>query len=136
MVKDAIANLGDLITNLGTSIVNGFKSIIEYLFVPSDNIFSDVQDMFNEKFGIFNQVSNLLKTLTFADDSAKPNFNIKLYGKTMKFIDFSFFDDYRTFIHNVILMIAYFKFIIWVVNNAPAVVTGTGGSLSEKGGSE
>lgn len=140
LLKDTFVSIGNLIlegiSTVGNFIVNGLKEVLELLFVPSDNLFDDVQNMFNAKFGIFSQVSELVSSLTFTNDDDMPEFKITLYGSTMKFFDFSMFSAHRKFIHNLILMIAYFRFIIWLVNNAPAVVTGTGGSLSEKGGNE
>ena len=125
MVKNSIVDLGN-------SIINGIQSINEYLFVPSDNLFDDVQQMFNSKFGFVNQVIDIVKSFTFSDSNSKPIFKITLYGQTMNFVDFSIFDDYRLYIHNIIVVIAYFKYFIWLINNAPAIITGTGSALSQK----
>ena len=97
----------DSITNLGNTIVNGIKNVFELLFVPSDNLFDDVQTLFNEKFGIFSQVVNLVKSLTINESTVKPNFKITLYGTTLHFIDFSLFDEYRDYYHGIILDIHF-----------------------------
>ena len=110
LVKDAIVGA---LTNLGETIINGLQNVIEFLFVPSDNLFNDVEDLFKEKFAFVYQVISIgedLKEIEFGTDT--PHFSITLYGKTVDFIDFSFYDKYRTFIHNITLVIAYFASVI------------------------
>lgn len=122
LVKDAIVGA---LTNLGQTVINGIKSVIEFLFVPSDNLFNDVEDMFKEKFGFVYQIISIgedLKDIEFGTDT--PHFSITLYGKTVDFIDFSLYDRYRTFIHNITLAIAYFGFIIWLLHQIPAIIGG------------
>lgn len=122
LVKESIVGA---ITNLGQSIINGIKSVIEFLFIPSNNLFNDVEVLFKEKFGFVYQVISIgedLKNIEFGTDT--PHFSITLYGKTFDFIDFSFYDKYRSFIHNITLVIAYFGFIIWLLHQIPGIIGG------------
>ena len=122
LVRGAIVNA---LSNLGQTIINGFQSVIEFLFVPSDNLFNDVENMFKEKFGFVYQIISIgedLKDIEFGTDT--PHFSITLYGKTVDFINFSLYDRYRSFIHNITLVIAYFGFVIWLLHQIPGIIGG------------
>lgn len=148
MVKDAVVNLGqsivdgligtlqsivDGLTTLGNFIVDGIKGILEFLFVPSENLFDDIVDVINSKFGIFSQVIEIAKSLTFDYNNDTPKFTITWHGKEMPILDFSFFSQYKTFIHGIILVIAYYRFINWLIASAPAVIGGFNTVSSREG---
>ena len=129
MVKESVVELGrsiiDSLSSLGTSIIDGFQSILEFLFVPSNNLFDSVKDTFNSKFGFVSQIVQLGQELTnieFQTDT--PHFSITLYGKTVDFINFSYYDQYKNFIHNIIITIAYFFFFIWLLQEIPCLLHG------------
>lgn len=115
----------DSITNLGVTIVNGIKGVFEYLFVPSDNLFDDVETLFKQKFGFIYQIIDLLeelKSLVFG--TGMPSFDITLYGKKMTFVDFSMYDKYRDFIQNITVAIAYYFYFIWLLHELPSLIGG------------
>ena len=139
MVKDAIVGLGqsivngligtlqsivDGLTSLGNFIVDGIKGIFELLFVPSDNLFDDISDIIKSKFGIFNQVLDIAGSLYFNESNDVSSFTMTWNNKKLSIVDFSFFSDYRSLVHGIILVIAYWRFVIWLIKNALSVVGG------------
>lgn len=131
-------NLGDLLSGLlddiikyikaiPQSTVDLFKTLFEFLFVPSDNLFDDVRTMFDEKFGFVSQIIEFGQefiNVEFQTDT--PHFSVKLYGKEYDFIDFSFYDKYKNFIHNIIICISYTFFGFWLLEEGPSIIHGFG----------
>lgn len=129
-------NLGDLLSNLFNSAIDYIKAIpqstvdlfstlFEYLFVPSDNLFNDFETLIKEKFGIFFQLKQLTLDLTTLDSSeVAPSFKITYAGHTLNIIDFSMFAQYRSLIHNIIILISGFFFVKWLIVSAPSIVMG------------
>lgn len=129
-------NLGSLLSNLlndifnyiksiPQSIVDLFKTLFQFLFVPSDNLFSDFQTMLEDKFAIFFQLAQITFDSTTIDltDSA-PNFHITINGKDYKFIDLSFYSQYRSFVHTIIILITAFQLSRWLLINCPNIIKG------------
>lgn len=115
----------DGLTTLGNFIVEGLQGVLEFLFLPSDNLFTDVKDLFNSKFGFINQIIELgheLTSIEFQTDT--PHFSVKLFGKELDFINFSYYDQYKNFIHNIIITIAYFFFSLWLLHEIPCLLHG------------
>lgn len=129
-------NLGSLLSNLLNDIINYIKAIpqstvdlfstlFEYLFVPSDNLFNDFKTMLEDKFAIFFQLAQITfdSTTINLTDSA-PNFHITINGKDYKFIDLSFYSQYRTFVHTIIILITAFQLSRWLLINCPNIIKG------------
>lgn len=129
-------NLGDLLSNLLNSVIEYIKSIpqatvdlfstlFKFLFVPSENLFNDFKTLLEEKFGIFLQLKQLTLDLTTLDSSeSAPEFKISYAGHSLNIIDFSMFAQYRSLIHNIIILITSFFFIKWLIVSAPSIVMG------------
>lgn len=136
-------NLGSLFSNLLNDIITYIKAIpqatadlfstlFNYLFVPSDNIFNDFETLIKEKFGIFFQLKEIIFDLTTLDSSeSAPEFKLNYAGHSLNIIDFSMFAQYRTLIHNIIILITSFFFIEWLIVSAPSIVMGQ--SVGEEG---
>lgn len=139
-------NLGSLFSNLLNDIINYikaipqstsdlFRTLFEFLFFPSENLFNDFKTLIEDKFGIFFQLKEITMDLTTLDSSeSAPEFTITYAGHTLNIIDFSMFSQYRTFIHNIIILITSFFFIQWLIVSAPAIVMGQ--SVGEESGSK
>lgn len=122
----------DYIKAIPQSTVDLFSTLFEYLFVPSDNLFNDFEILLKEKFGIFFQLKQLTLDLTTLDSSeSAPSFTITYAGHTLNIIDFSMFSQYRSLIHNIIILICGFFFVKWLIVSAPSIVMGQ--SVSEVG---
>lgn len=126
------------------SIIHGIKSLIEYInpfsdkfflkiaFVPETNnlIFDEVKETLYNKFGFissFEKIHNSFENL-FNKNEGMPSFTITLPdflgGATVTPINFSFFDNYRGFIHGFIIAVSYFLFIEKIYKTIPKILKG------------
>lgn len=117
-IKDAII----------TGMLNGFKA----LWIPSDGFFDTlyggILDDIHVKFPIIEQINliwlNMMSSFTVSGGDSPPEFNITAYGSTVSIIDFSMYDDYRIYIHGIIIAIAYYFFIKKVIVRIPKLIGG------------
>lgn len=121
-LKESIVDLGSTIVD---GIISGFQNVLEFLFVPKNLLFDDIVDIINEKFLFISQVSSIIQEFKEFDVSNDtPSFTVELFGTEYSFIDFSFFNTYRDFIHDIICAISYFFYIIWLLSEIPAILGG------------
>lgn len=98
---------------------------LEYLFVPSGDKFDELKDKFDEKFGFVGQIIDLGETIINATfGGSKPNSNITLYGGTYTIIDWDIYDNYRTYIHGIIVLLSYIVFIPKLIKRLPSIIRG------------
>lgn len=111
---------------LGRKLVELIGNLFNDLFVPDEDIFGNLQNDIRSKFYFTTQISdifnNLLKDFDYGDEV--PSFNISYYGKTLSIIDFSPYLEYRTWLHTIILAIAWFIFIRKTFNKIPKLIGG------------
>lgn len=122
-------NLVSVVVAIPLTIIDLLSDLLQFLFVPDSEFFSDIKDEFMNNFEFAFQVIELAGDITpiFSNSSESiPQFDITIYGKKMIIVDFSMFAQYRNFIQGVIIAIAYYEFIIWLVRNTPSVIHGFG----------
>ena len=66
--------------------------------------------------------SKLLGFSNYGEDV--PSFSLTWYGTTVAIIDFSLFLNYRTWIHGIILAIAWSVFIFKTYRKLPSIIGG------------
>lgn len=103
------------------------------MFVPTDNtVFQNIRNKFVAKLPMdfIAQVKELLRQLTDEqqfDDSGYPEFAIDYYGHH-KIIDFSLFDQYRGFVHSIIVTIAWGLFLWSLPHKVMGIMRGVPGA--------
>lgn len=111
----------------GKKIIELFSDLFKYLFVPENNPFIGLSDTFNEKFAFVSQVKDLANSLLgdidYGEDNI-PSFNINYNGTEVSIIDFTLFLQYRTWLHGIILAIAWFIFIDRLFKRLPGIIGG------------
>lgn len=123
-------------------IVKIFKAVAKFLkslIVPDDVTLSDGSkvsylqnrvDGFNtqihEKMPLIEQCGSLCDSFLSASsyDDVQPSFEIEYEGQTVSFIDFSFFSKYRSWLHDIILFCAWFRFVFKLPRRLQAIVSG------------
>lgn len=131
-IPDLITSIIDLITSL-VDYINPFSPnfFIKIAFIPSDGFFTYyVSEHFSNIMNsfwvvqLYTSVTDQLKEL--AVDSPKPIFQVNLPAKyggtTVNVIDFSFYDEYRDYIHLFIKVGAWLFFIKSLVRRAPQII--------------
>ena len=145
LVKSSIVSIGqnivNAITGLAQTIIDSLHNLLVFLFVPEGTIFDNMYNIMAERFQIFFQVKDVLEDIySFDYNNDMPHFKITLFGVQMDIIDFTLFSQYRKFIHNIIIFLAYYGFLKYLLHTAPAVINGLGttemvNSYHIKGGS-
>ena len=110
----------------GIKLVEFIGDLLKELFVPDENIFINLQEEIQNKFYFTTQIRDIFNGLLEEYDygDSVPSFNITYYGKTVNIIDFSPYLEYRSWLHAIILGIAWFMFIRKTFNNIPKLIGG------------
>ncbi len=131
----AIPNIIDY-TEVLNGIKTGILSGLSTLFIPDTTAFDGLTDIITDKFSIVFQLEELWDTLLGSDfGSSKVEFTITIPGwflhsdsdRVCLLIDFSVFDDYRSFLHAVIILLSYLAFAKRLVDRIPTVLGYPGG---------
>ena len=112
-IIQAIENI-EISSNDVTNIENNYiTNIVNYLFVPTNtNKFNDFKINFDLKFNWINQIQDYpLKDFDFDTNTNEPITFINMNGMTYNLIDFRVFNDYRPFIHGLIIALSYYRFL-------------------------
>lgn len=107
-------------------LIDLLGDLLKWLFVPNNNPFNELSNKFDEKFAFVNQIKTLVNDLlgyTNYGDKA-PSFDMTWHGVTFSLIDFSLFLNYRTWLHGIILAIAWFVFIFKTYKKLPSIIGG------------
>lgn len=123
---DWLGKITTAIGDIASSVVNGISNLLNILFVPENNPFENLSTKFDEKFGFVNQIKDLASNLLGFSNYGNnvPSFTITWQGVTVAIIDFSLFLDYRTWIHGIILAIAWSVFILKTYRKLPTIIGG------------
>lgn len=107
-------------------LIDLLGDLLKWLFVPNTNPFNELSNKFNDKFAFVNQIKTLFNDLLgYSNYGDKvPSFDMTWRGVTFAFIDFSLFLDYRTWLHGIILAIAWFIFIFKTYKKLPSIIGG------------
>lgn len=131
-IPDLIISLIDLLSNIANYINPLSDSFfLKIAFIPSDGFFTYyVSEHFLNIMNsfwvvqLYTSVTDQLKAI--AIESPKPIFEItlpaKYGGQTLSVIDFSFYDEYRDYIHLFIKVITWFFFLKSIVRRAPDII--------------
>lgn len=121
--SDLLSGILTGLNNLKDGIIQGLKD----LFIPSDNAFTDIKDIVNEKFGFISQIKDLVSAFvnySFAESDTPPEFNINYKGNEISIIDWSLYAPYRMTVHFIIIAISYLSFIMRLYKRLPGYIGG------------
>lgn len=107
-------------------LIELLSDLLKFLFVPANNPFDELSNKFNEKFSFIEQIKTLINDLLgFSNYGDKtPSFNMSWKGVTFALVDFSLFLDYRSWLHGIILAIAWFVFLFKTYKKLPSIIGG------------
>lgn len=125
-------SIGHFFTDLKNAIVSCFEILkdkllegIEYLFKPSDNNFEEIKDVIEKKFKFVYQILDLGKSVITADFlDVPPNNKITLYGKEIIFMDWTLYDDYKSLIDSIVIIVSYYFYIQRLIKRIPGIIGG------------
>lgn len=113
---------------LGKKLVELIGDLLEYLFIPKEDHFSDLSNELYSKLGFVEQLKELYNTL-FPDTSTQsisspPNWTITYSGVTISIIDWTAFEEYRSYLHTIIIFILWASFLIKLYKRIPMIIYG------------
>lgn len=138
----SIGVLGNKVSDLKDDVLN----ILNYLnpfhenfflklaFVPRDGYFESkyqqIQSNINSKLSFFDNIKSVNDSIEQAFQSGSsgepPQFVFflpsKYGGGEVKIIDFSMYNQYRTLIHSLIIMVSYYWFVKRIIRRLPQVI--------------
>ncbi|MCL2018320.1 MAG: hypothetical protein FWG70_01055 [Oscillospiraceae bacterium] len=131
-IVDTIIGFRDVVTDFFKGFWEALKNLMLSLFVPSEGVinnnFNLMKNQLYEKFPLIPQLSefinNVIDVLFMNRNEDVPVFIINWHGNEMKIIDFTYFQQYRTYIHGFILVIAYFFYGRKLLRKIPKVLGG------------
>lgn len=124
--------LGNYFTDLKNSFVSSIENLkikllegIEYLFMPSDNLFTELQEVIETKFEFVYQILDLGRSVISADFlDVPPNNKITLYEKDIVFMDWTLYSDYKSLIDSIIIIVSYYFYIHRLIKRIPGIIGG------------
>lgn len=130
-IYELIISLVDTLGNIA-SYLDPFSEnfILKIAFVPSRTDRSELLiEELKEKFGAINSILTTMESLKTYEESGqapvfKLNFDGSIYGIEGEYtvIDFSFYEQYRPWIHSFTIMVAWVYFIKRLINYLPDIV--------------
>lgn len=129
--KGILANVRAIfsrIKDLPSNIADNLSSKLKELFVPDqiDGV-QAVKDTFRNKFAIVYQISDILDGLfQFEDSSTPPSFHFTWKGAEAAVIDFEPYVPIRPYIHGIISLFIWLRFVLWLVDYIPVMLGGFG----------
>lgn len=155
-----IINENNFIENITNNFFEEINTITDYYFGFDENYFTakqaELERELNSKLGFVDKIQQMTDKVvnTIEDNKYKepeeepievgpqpfglieivnskaPVYEIDVYGATIPLIDFSFFDEYRSRIHNIMTAILSVFFILSLPNRLIGLITGLGGFVS------
>lgn len=105
------------------------KFFLWIAFVPSEGSVDTalLQGTLDSKFGFIKSLGDFLSRFFGSFTSGnQPNFTVTLPGflgrGTFSIIDFGFYNNYRVFIHSIIIGISYILFVRRLMREIPAII--------------
>ena len=124
-------NVISFIVNLPSNIMALLQELLVFLFVPSDEFIVDRTEMLEDRFGFILHLKDFFEIINNENVyDGVPKFTINYQGKTYNIIDFSIFENYRSFIRNISSFIMIFYTWLWIVKNGSSLI-GNGVASSE-----
>ena len=127
--------LGDIETHLGNLVadVGEISADIDLnaraLVIPDVNVCSNrlasTDNNLKNKFGIVDDVKDGfedIKDIIEDSDNSPPDWSFTVFGKQMKLVDWSMYDDYRGKIQNVFVCIAYVLLAKYIYKTLPSAI--------------
>lgn len=116
-------NVISFIVNLPSNIMTLLEDLLVFLFVPSDEFIVDRTEMLEDRFGFILHIRDFFEIINQENVyDGVPKFTIHYQGKTYNIIDFSMFENYRTFIRNISSFIMIFNTWLWIVKNGSSII--------------
>lgn len=142
-VQLVIGKVGDGVDNVRLRIISIYDDFkvkavekIEYYFVPTFSMQAQVEewkDTIMHKFSGIEQISVIFSELfKMSETDEPPSFPITYKGVTVGLIDFRPYDEYRSFVHALILGFAWFSFLRRLYYSIPDFIMGMGYSGSSR----
>lgn len=122
-----LSDIWNSIKELPGLIVSGIQDMLVFLFVPEEDFFSnkfhEIRESFTAKLGVDTSALDDLKNVSGIDlDSG---FEGSLYGQRVKFVDLSWFDEFKSKFHDVARGFIYPLLVLYNLNQIYFLIRGS-----------
>lgn len=130
LIVDAVTNILNFLYELPSHLLNLFQE----LFVPSSDFFpskfQNVLTGLTNKVPLFGQIKDFFTNLNLGGEGTPPKITITLPeffgGETYDFIDFRFFEQYRSYYLNIVRVFMWIFALKHIYRRLPSVISGGG----------
>lgn len=109
-------------------IITGIQDMLYYLFVPEEEYFltkfNEIKSNFTNKLGVDVSELEKLKNVSEVDLNNLSFFEGTIFGKRVKFVDFTFLNQFKTRFHNLARGFIYPLLILYNLNQIYFLVRG------------
>ncbi|MDE5936778.1 MAG: hypothetical protein K2G83_05180 [Ruminococcus sp.] len=114
------------------SIISGLENLkdkllegLKFLFIPSDNLFTELKEVIESKFKFVYQILDFGKSIISADFlDVPPNNKITIYNQDIVFMDWTLYDSYKNLIDSIVIIISYYFYIQRLIKRIPGIIGG------------
>lgn len=130
LIVDTVTNILNFLYELPSHFLNLFQE----LFVPSSDFFSskfeNILTGLTNKVPLFGQIKDFFTNLNLGGEGTPPKITITLPeffgGETYDFIDFRFFEQYRSYYLNIVRVFMWIFALKHIYRRLPSVISGGG----------
>ena len=114
------------LSNLPSNIINLLEQLFNKLFVPTDTPFDDIKNIFNTKYPIINQITDITSGLfgEYGDTDTPPQFFVTINGKQCNILSLDWYAPYRHIVKGILICLAWLYFVFWIVRYSPRMLGG------------
>lgn len=122
-----LSDIWSSIQRLPGLIVTGIHDVLVFLFVPEEDFFTgkfhEMRENLTAKLGVDTSALESFKNVSGTDlDSG---FEGTLYGQRVKFVDFSWFDDFKSKFHDLARGFIYPLLVLYNLNQIYFLIRGS-----------
>lgn len=145
ILKNVLDFLGNILSYInpfdenffGYKLIELLGDLLETLFIPKEESFTDLKDVFNEKFafidsikigieGLLDVINNVGESPSLSVDVAATKYT---EAQKLKIIDMSWYKPYKAY-SDVILTVLIYVFFLWrLYIKLPNIISGYGGTV-------
>lgn len=120
-INDFKDSVKEDLNDLKNMLLDGLKA----LFVPSDNLFIELEEVIKSKFKFVYQILDFGKILISAEFlDIPPDNKITIYGQDIVFMDWTLYNSYKSLIDAIIIFCSYYFYVQRLIKRIPGIIGG------------
>ena len=126
--SEPLTDIWHSIQALPSAIVSGVREVLTFIFVPNEEYFAskfdEIQSNFVNKLEVDTSDLEKLKNVPEINLNNLSEFQGTIYGKRVKFVDFTFLNQYKSTFHNLVRGFIFPLLILYNMNQIYFLIRG------------